>query len=49
MKKIGIQGIKGSYHDQVAKSYFGDSISINEFFSDMPFFVREYTKKHTHE
>lgn len=33
MKKIGIQGIKGSYHDQVAKSYFGDSISINEFLS----------------
>ena len=33
MKKIGIQGIRGSYHDQVAKSYFGDSISINEFLS----------------
>lgn len=33
MKKIGIQGIKGSYHDQVAKEYFGDSIEVNEFLS----------------
>ena len=33
MKKIGIQGIKGSYHDQVAKEYFGDSVGINEFLS----------------
>ncbi|MDB3927441.1 prephenate dehydratase [Flavobacteriaceae bacterium] len=33
MKKIGIQGIKGSYHDQVAKEYFGDSTEVNEFLS----------------
>ena len=33
MKKIGIQGIKGSYHDQVAKEYFGESIEVNEFLS----------------
>jgi prephenate dehydratase len=33
MRKIGIQGIKGSYHDQVAKEYFGDSVEINEFLS----------------
>ena len=33
MRKIGIQGIKGSYHDQVAKEYFGKSIEINEFLS----------------
>lgn len=33
MKKIGIQGIKGSYHDQVARSYFGDSVNIQEFMS----------------
>ena len=40
MKKIGIQGIKGSYHDQVAKEYFGDSVEINEFLS----FDRENSK-----
>jgi len=33
MKKIGIQGIKGSYHDQVAREYFGDCVKINEFLS----------------
>lgn len=33
MRKIGIQGIKGSYHDQVAKEYFGKSMEINEFLS----------------
>ena len=33
MRKIGIQGIKGSYHDQVAKEYFGDSVEVNEFLS----------------
>ena len=33
MRKIGIQGIKGSYHDQVAKEYFGDAVEINEFLS----------------
>ena len=33
MRKNGIQGIKGSYHDQVAKEYFGDSVEVNEFLS----------------
>ena len=31
--KIGIQGIRGSYHDNVAKCYFGDSVSVQEFLS----------------
>jgi len=31
--KIGIQGIRGSYHDKVAKCYFGDSVSVQEFLS----------------
>jgi len=33
MKTVGIQGIKGSYHDQVAKDYFGKSLIVNEFLS----------------
>ncbi|MBL6648693.1 MAG: prephenate dehydratase [Flavobacteriaceae bacterium] len=33
MKTVGIQGIKGSYHDQVAKDYFGKSFFLNEFLS----------------
>ena len=31
--KIGIQGIIGSYHDKVAKCYFGNSVSVQEFLS----------------
>jgi prephenate dehydratase len=31
--KIGIQGIRGSYHDKVAKCYFGDHVSVQEFLS----------------
>ena len=31
--KIGIQGIRGSYHDKVAKCYFGDLVSVQEFLS----------------
>ena len=33
MKTVGIQGIKGSYHDQVAKDYFAKSLIVNEFLS----------------
>ena len=33
MKKVAIQGIKGSYHYQVAKEYFNDSVEIIEFLS----------------
>ena len=33
MKKVAIQGIKGSYHYQVAKEYFNDSVKIIEFLS----------------
>ena len=33
MKKVAIQGIKGSYHHQVALNYFGKEIEIIEFLS----------------
>jgi len=33
MSKVAIQGIKGSYHDQVAKEYFDNSVEIIEFLS----------------
>ena len=32
-KKIAIQGIKGSFHHQVASQYFGDDIVLNECLS----------------
>ncbi len=32
-KKIAIQGIKGSFHHQVANQYFGDEIILNECMS----------------
>jgi prephenate dehydratase len=32
-KKIAIQGIKGSFHHQVAKEYFHDEISVHECLS----------------
>ena len=32
-KKIAIQGIKGSFHHQVANQYFGDDIILNECLS----------------
>tara|TARA_R110002073_G_scaffold279026_1_gene442886 strand:- start:125885 stop:126736 length:852 start_codon:yes stop_codon:yes gene_type:complete len=32
-KKIAIQGIKGSFHHQVAHLYFGDAIELNECLS----------------
>ena len=32
-KKIAIQGIKGSFHHQVASQYFGDDIILNECLS----------------
>ena len=32
-KKIAIQGIKGSFHHQVAKEYFHDNISVHECLS----------------
>src|SRR5210317_1315679 len=36
--KIAIQGIKGSFHDIVAKQYFGDDIKLLECmsFTDIP-------------
>ena len=33
MKKVAIQGIKGSYHHQVALNYFGKEIELLEFLS----------------
>ena len=33
MNKVAIQGIKGSYHHQVAIDYFGEKIELSEFFS----------------
>ena len=33
MKKVAIQGIKGSYHHQVALNYFGQEIELLEFLS----------------
>ena len=33
MKKVAIQGIKGSYHHQVATEYFENEIEIIEFLS----------------
>ena len=33
MKKVAIQGIKGSYHHEVAIDYFGDKIELLEFMS----------------
>tara|TARA_B100000780_G_scaffold263873_1_gene218085 strand:- start:3293 stop:4117 length:825 start_codon:yes stop_codon:yes gene_type:complete len=33
MKKVAIQGIKGSYHHQVALDYFGKEIELLEFLS----------------
>ena len=33
MKKVAIQGIKGSYHHQVALNYFGKEIELIEFLS----------------
>ena len=32
-RKVAIQGIKGSYHHQVAKAYFGESIAVEECLS----------------
>ena len=36
MSKVAIQGVKGSYHDQVAKEYFDNSVEIIEFLSSLP-------------
>ena len=33
MSKVAIQGIKGSYHHQVAMEFFGKEIEIAEFMS----------------
>ena len=33
MKRVAIQGIKGSYHHQVANEYFKDKLEIIEFLS----------------
>jgi len=33
MSKVAIQGIKGSYHHQVAMDFFGKKIEIAEFMS----------------
>lgn len=32
-KKIAIQGIRGSFHHQVAQDYFGNNVSVNEYLS----------------
>ena len=33
MNKVAIQGIKGSYHHQVAIDYFGEKVELSEFMS----------------
>ena len=44
-KKIAIQGIKGSFHHQVANQYFGDNIILNECLSfvEIPELINDST------
>lgn len=46
MKKVAIQGIKGSFHEVAARSYFGDGIETVECES-FPSFFKELARKET--
>ena len=43
MKKVAIQGVKGSFHHQVAHQYFGNQIDLHECltFAEMPHLLHQ--------